>query len=137
MAPMISFDDDDNAAIIRDNQSDSETADPTQNEHEEARNLTSESGKEDTDATRPSQSPVHDLLQNLVIGASSMVWEQLQSDDSDKQDKSSQPMKFFARLTKTQVKPQRSTTPVKMDILLPSAGGMDATSELYTSRENE
>ena len=137
MAPLISFDDDDNAAIIRDNWSDSETADPTQNEHEEARNLTSESGKEDTDATRPSQSPAQDLLQNLVLGASSIVWEQMQSDDSDKQDESSQPMKSLARLTKTQEKPQQSTTSEKMDILQPSAGDMDATSELYTSRENE
>ena len=137
MAPLISFDDDDNAAIIRNNRIDSETADPTQNEHDEAHNLTSESGKEDTDATRPSQAPVHDLLQNLVLGASSMVWEQMQSDDSDKQDESSQSMKSLARLTKNQEKPQRSTTSVKMDILLPSAGDMDATSELYTSWENE
>ena len=43
-APLISFDDDDNTAIITDNRSDSETADPTQNEYEEAHNLTRENG---------------------------------------------------------------------------------------------
>ena len=71
-APLISFDDYHNAAIITDNRSDSEKADSTQNEYEEACKLTGENGQEDTAATRSSQSPVHDLLQNLVLGASSI-----------------------------------------------------------------